>query len=92
MQFELTVLYYTADVKEEVLPLSARWKSFGLALGLHPDVLNRIESDHKKVDDCLQAVLQEWLNTVETLRGPPSWDLLVSAVASPAGGEPPGPG
>ena len=80
---------YCADllkVKEEVLPLSARWKSFGLALGLHPDVLNRIECDHKKVDDCLQAVLQEWLNTVETLRGPPSWDLLVSAVANPAGG------
>ena len=71
---------------EEVLPLSARWKSFGLALGLHPDVLNRIECDHKKVDDCLQAVLQEWLSTVETLRGPPSWDLLVSAVANPAGG------
>ena len=82
-------LSLTADlfeVKEEVLPLAAQWKSFGLALGLHSHVLNRIESNHRKVDDCLQAALEEWVSTVETLQGPPSWDLLVSAVAHPAGG------
>ena len=73
-------------MKKEVLPLAARWKSFGLALGLHSHILNRIESDHRKVDDCLQAALEEWVSTVETLQGPPSWDLLVSAVAHPAGG------
>ena len=74
-------------LKNEVLPVAARWKAFGLALGLPPDVLDRIEGDHKKVDDCLQALLQEWVTTTETARrGPPSWQLLVDAVASPAGG------
>ena len=68
------------------MPVAARWKAFGLALGLPPDVLDRIDRDHKKVDECLQAVLQEWVTTTETLRGPPSWQLLVDAVASPAGG------
>ena len=73
-------------LKNEVMPVAARWKAFGLALGLPPDVLDRIDRDHKKVDECLQAVLQEWVTTTETLRGPPSWQLLVDAVASPAGG------
>ena len=65
-----------------MLPLAPRWKAFGLALRLHSHVLNRIESDHRKVDDCLQAALEEWLRTVET----PSWELLVSAVANPVVG------
>ena len=71
---------------EAVFPLTARWKSFGLALGLQSHVLDIIESGHSRVDDCLLAVLQEWLSTVETLRGPPSWELLWSAVAHPAVG------
>ena len=69
-----------------MLPLAPRWKYFGRALGLQSHVLDMIESNHRTVDDCLEAVLQEWLSTVETLRGPPSWELLVSAVANPAGG------
>ena len=67
---------------EAVFPLTTRWKSFGLALGLQSHVLDMIESRYRKVDDCLLAVLQEWLSTVET----PSWELLVSAVAHPVVG------
>ena len=66
--------------------MASRWKGFGLALGLRSDVLDRIEGDYRKVDDCLQALLQEWVAKTETLRGPPSWQLVVDAVASPAGG------
>ena len=69
-----------------MLPIAPRWKAFGLALGLHSDTLERIDGDHRKVDQCLQALLGEWVSSVNTLRGPPSWELLVSAVASPAGG------
>ena len=69
-----------------MFPLAARWKSFGLALGLQSHVLDIIEINHRTVNNCLLAVLQEWLSTVETLRGPPSWELLVSAVAHPAVG------
>ena len=67
---------------EAVFPLTARWKSFGLALGLQSHILDIIESHHRMVDKCLLAVLQEWLRTVET----PSWELLVSAVAHPVVG------
>ena len=73
-------------LKNDVLPVAARWKAFGLALGLPPDLLDRIDRDHKKVDECLQALLQEWVTTTETRRGPPSWQLVIDAVASPAGG------
>ena len=74
------------EVKEEVLPLAARWKHFGLALGLRSDLLDRIEGDYRKVDDCLQETMKEWVSSVETLRGPPSWEMLVAAAANPAGG------
>ena len=66
--------------------MAARWKGFGLSMGLRSDTLDRIEGDYRKVDDCLQALLNEWLKQENTLRGPPSWQLLVDAVASPAGG------
>ena len=69
-----------------MFPLAPRWKSFGRALGLQSHVLDVIEKCYRTMDDCLLAVLQEWLSTVETLRGPPSWELLVSAVAHPAVG------
>ena len=75
-----------ATLKVEALPVAARWKGFGLAMGLRSDTLDRIEGDYRKVDDCLQALLDEWLKLENTLRGPPSWQLLVDAVASPAGG------
>ena len=74
-------------IKEEVLPLAGRWKSFGLALGLSSDDLSRIKGNNKSVESCLEETLDQWLKSVVTLRGPPSWQLLVDAVASPAGGK-----
>ena len=39
-------------------------------------------------DDCLLDVLQEWLGTAkdDQRHGHPSWQVLVKAVAHPAGG------
>lgn len=54
-------------VKEEVLPLAKQWKAFGLALGQRSDVLERIEGNNRKLEDCLHAALDEWLTSVETL-------------------------
>ena len=73
-------------IKEEVLPLAGRWRFFGLALGLSSDDLSRIEENNRSVESCLEKTLDQWLKSVVTLRGPPSPQLLVDAVASRAGG------
>ena len=64
------------------------WRRLGLALRLHPPQLDRIEKDKSDVISRLEAVLTAWLNKNydTTLFGPPSWELLVAAVAHPAGG------
>ena len=78
-------------MNSEVLPVADKWKSIGLALRLKPHVLNKIERDYPYVQDRLQNVLTEWLNKAyNTARfGEPSWQLLVAAVAHPAGGNNP---
>ena len=64
------------------------WKSFGLALGVHIDTLNAIEENQKKVGNCLNDTLDDWLKngSIRESDGPPSWELVVKAVANPAGG------
>ena len=47
------------DVKRELLPVAARWKDIGLALGLGSSELDEIENDSS---DCLTEVLTLWLN------------------------------
>ena len=77
------------DVKCELLHVAHNWKGVGEALRLNPALLNRIQADHPgDVIKCLTAVLTKWLNELyDTSRfGPPSWKLLVAAVADPAGG------
>ena len=68
--------------------MAHNWRGVGRALRLHPDLLNRIGADHSDVKSCLEAVLSEWLKKAyDTTRfGQPSWQLLVAAVAHPAGG------
>ena len=77
------------DVQRELLNVAYKWKGVGGALRLHPDLLNTIQADHPtNVKECLSAVLTEWLkkNYNTSRYGPPSWKLLVAAVANPAGG------
>ena len=60
-----------------------------MALRLKPALLSRIQANHPTdVIACLTKALAEWLNmSYNTSRfGPPSWKLLVAAVADPAGG------
>ena len=79
------------DVKRELQPVVARWKSIGLALRLDISQLNEIESDNKKSSDCLTRVLTLWLNKAYNTErfGEPSWKLLARAVADPVGGNNP---
>ena len=70
--------------------MAHKWKALGLALRLHPDTLSRIEADRRiyGVESCLEETLSEWLKeSYDSARhGQPSWQLLVPAVANPAGG------
>ena len=77
------------DVYTELLNVAHNWRGVGRALRLHPDLLNRIGADHSDVTSCLEGVLTEWLKReYDTTRfGLPSWELLVAAVAHPAGGK-----
>ena len=51
--------------------------------------LDTIEKNRKDVKDCLSDVLTQWLNKAYNMQrfGQPSWQLLVSAVRHPAGGD-----
>ena len=76
------------DIKSELLKVAHNWKGVGEALRLKHDLLSRIEADKHDVISRLDEVLIQWLNKAyNTSRfGPPSWRLLVAAVAHPAGG------
>ena len=68
--------------------MAHNWRGVGKALRLHPDLLKRIEADNSDVRSRLEEVLTEWLQKAyDTTRfGQPSWQVLVEAVAHPAGG------
>ena len=88
------LLFFSADINDlfdvhyELLNVSHNWRGVGGALRLHPDLLNRIGADHFDVKSRLNGVLTEWLKKAyDTSRfGQPSWEVLVVAVAHPAGG------
>ena len=73
----------------ELNPVSAQWKSIGLALRLQTAILNRIDAENSgKPSDCLTSMATEWLKRnykVEKF-GEPTWQQLVEAVGNQAGG------
>ena len=72
----------------ELIDVAHNWKGLGNALRLRPSLLNQIEADRQFVRARLNDVLTEWLQEAYNTKrfGPPSWKLLVEAVAHPAGG------
>ena len=77
------------DVKRELTPVSADWKSIGIALRLPTAILNRIYVENSgRPSDCLTSMVTEWLKRnykVENF-GPPTWHWLVQVVGDQAGG------
>ena len=69
--------------------MESKWKGIGKALRLRPCVLESIEADYRDVKNCMDKVLTKWLNKSYNVSrfGPPSWKLLVAAVAHPNGGD-----
>lgn len=81
--------HHTYDVIKELVPVTANWKAVGIALRLKPDSLDNIQA--KCGDDlhqCLTIMVTEWLkrNYDVNMFGEPTWQKLVEAVNSPAGG------
>ena len=77
------------DVQKELIPVSAKWRSIGIALRLKPNTLDGIETRYSgDPPACLTSTLTEWLNRNYNMKrfGDPSWQALVKAVGDPAGG------
>ena len=93
----LFILYFAAhldiddlfDVKKELNPVSAKWKSIGIALRLKPNILDGIKAENSgDMVACLTSAMTEWLNRNYNVKrfGEPTWRRLVEAVGDPAGG------
>ena len=75
------------------MSLAGRWPSISFALRLLPSDKDTIARGcHDIPGDCLREVLSKWLQRCyDTNRhGPPTWQVLVAAVANSAGGDNPG--
>ena len=74
------------------MSLAGRWPSICIALRLLPSIRETIARGCRDVPgDCLMEVLIKWLQRgYDTSRhGPPTWQMLVAAVANSAGGDNP---
>ena len=71
------------EIYSELQPVAYKWVYLGLSLGLHKHTLDIIEADYYSTNRRLREVLIRWLRrSYNTERyGPPSWKLLVAAVA-----------
>ena len=77
------------DVKDELIAVAAKWMDIGSALRLKPDTLDNIESRcSNNPCQCLDLMVKEWLKRNYSVGkfGEPTWQKLVKAVNSPAGG------
>jgi len=77
------------DVKKELITVAARWMHIGTALRLQFDTLDNIETrcsndPHQGLD----LMVKEWLKRNYNVGkfGEPTWQKLVEAVVSTAGG------
>ena len=77
------------NVLEEVSTLKSSYYSLGVALGIHVSELDAVRSQcSHDVQQALTEVLKLWLrkNYSTSNTTPPTWQGLVTAVASPSGG------
>lgn len=60
----------------------SEWNALGLALGLHKNTLDSIESDNNKASNCLRATLSAWLNQKDSVdnKGGPTISSLIEAL------------
>lgn len=78
-------------ITTELADVSVKWKNIGLALHLHPPLLNEIDNEKPTVLARFQEMLMLWLSKAYDWRkyGEPSWALLERAVRAKNGGNNP---
>ena len=77
------------DVIEELVPVTANWEAVGIALRLKSHSLATIQAKYRDdLHKCLTSMVMEWLKRNYDVNkfGKPTWQKLVEAVNSPAGG------
>jgi len=76
-------------VLHELTPGATRWKSIGTALGLKPDLLEKIQAGNSGDPlACLSWVVMAWLRRNYNVRrfGEPTWQSLAETVGHSEGG------
>ena len=77
------------DVKNELTPAAANWRSIGIALRLKHNTLEKIQAENScNLIACLTSMMTEWLKRNYNVKkfGEPTWRRLVEVVGHPAGG------
>ena len=49
------------EVLDEMWKYRAKWRFIGEELGIDVGTLNAIKADNRKVEDCLLAMIKDWL-------------------------------
>ena len=69
-------------ILDSISTLTADWFNLGVALGLFPDTLSEIETNHRgEARRCLTEMVTAWLQMKDNSQ--PSWQALASALSSP---------
>ena len=72
-------------ILDNISTLAAGWFNLGVALGLFPDTLREIDSNHRgEGRRCLTEMVIAWLQMKDNSQ--PSWQSLASALSSPSVG------
>ena len=81
MYFSYTVLSQTdvSEVLKYVWDFRAKWKYIRLELSIDLGMLETIEMENSKCEDCLRAMLIQWLRNP---KAPPTWTTLDKALLS----------
>ena len=67
------------DALKVLLPIASKWKTIGGLLGVDKSKLDNIKKDEGEVNECLQAMLSEWLGK-KAPEPPTTWKTLADAV------------
>lgn len=77
------------DLVQHVIPsTAAKWDRVGLSLDVKPAILDAVQRDHQKADDCAKAMFWSWLQasngTGDQAR---TWENVLTAVERGCGSE-----
>ena len=77
-------------VRAALINVSAEWYNIGVYFRIHVNTLDQIKRENRRdCDKCLTAMIAEWLKSSASKVDPPTWKMVVVAIASRVGGDNP---